>query len=84
MTLIANLRHAASNRETVLVGGGEFGPTELRHAADLLEAAPFMLDALRALLDMPEFDGTAETSKTRRQAKHAARNALALATGGTA
>jgi len=82
MTLIANLRHAARNHETVLVGGGEFGPTELRHAADLLEAAPFMLDALRALLDMPEFDGTPTTSEIRRNAKHAARNAVALATKG--
>jgi hypothetical protein len=36
-TIIANLRHAARNGETVVIGGGEFGPAELRAAADAIE-----------------------------------------------
>lgn len=37
--IIANLRHAARNCETVTIGGGQFGPDELRQAADILENA---------------------------------------------
>lgn len=49
MTLIANLRHAARNRETVTIGGGEFGPAELREAADKLEHYSVLLSALQRL-----------------------------------
>lgn len=35
--LIANLKHAARNRETVRIGGGDFNPEELKRAAELLE-----------------------------------------------
>ena len=31
-TLLANIRHAARNRETVVIGGGEFTPKELSEA----------------------------------------------------
>lgn len=36
-TLVANLRHAVRNGETVTIGGGVFGPDELREAADALQ-----------------------------------------------
>jgi hypothetical protein len=51
MTLIANLRHAARNRETVTIGGGEFGPAELLEAARVLELHSQLLGALKASLD---------------------------------
>lgn len=38
-TLIANLKRAAWNRDTVRISGGDFRPEELKRAADLLEAA---------------------------------------------
>ncbi len=47
MTLIANLRHAARNRETVTIGGGEFGPAELLEAARVLELHSQLLIALK-------------------------------------
>lgn len=37
-TLAANMMHAARNRQTVEIGGGQFGPDELRAAADILAA----------------------------------------------
>lgn len=41
--------------------------------ARLLAAAPELLQALQAMLDMPEFDGTQETAAVRLAAKNAAR-----------
>ena len=37
-TLIANLRHATRNWETVAIGGGCFSPLEIIEALDQLEA----------------------------------------------
>lgn len=36
-TLIANLKHAAFNRESATIGGGEFSPKDLKEAARRLE-----------------------------------------------
>jgi hypothetical protein len=47
--------------------------------ARLIAAAPNLYEALELMLAMPEFDGTKETSETRRTAKWAARLALAAA-----
>lgn len=77
-TLIANLRHAARNHETVNIGGGEFGPAELLAAAD---AFTDMLFSLQDLLAMPDYDSTQATSIVRRQAKAAARAAVTKALG---
>lgn len=33
---IANVRHAARNGETIIIGGGEFSPDELLDIADAL------------------------------------------------
>lgn len=35
-TLAANMAHAARNRETVSIGGGLFGPSDMKAAADIL------------------------------------------------
>ena len=51
--MIANLKHAIRNNETVTIGGGEFSPAELKAFLavfdDLLDAActalPFIEDA---------------------------------------
>ena len=48
-TLIANLRHAARNRETVTIGGGEFDPAEMLAAADAFDAMLAALQYLSAL-----------------------------------
>lgn len=47
-------------------------------------AAPDLLKALKSLIDMPEYDLTAETSRIRREAKRLARAAIAKAEGGAA
>lgn len=47
--------------------------------ARLIAAAPSLYEALELMLAMPDFDGTKETSETRRTAKWAARLALAAA-----
>jgi hypothetical protein len=50
-TLLANLRHAARNGETVTVGGGEFTPAELAafvvNCGALITAAETALEALQ-------------------------------------
>jgi len=48
--------------------------------AKLLVAAPQLLKAVQELMAMPEYDGTPETSRARRVAKHAARIAVRNAT----
>lgn len=46
--MISNLQKAARDRETVMIGGGEFGPDEFRLAAHMLDCYPEMLEALEA------------------------------------
>ena len=51
--MIANLKHAARNNETVTIGGGEFNAREIRDFVELIElltdqlyaALPFVEDA---------------------------------------
>jgi hypothetical protein len=47
LTIISNLRHAARNRETVVIGGGEFNAKELSQAANVLEQHGQLLEALK-------------------------------------
>ena len=49
--------------------------------AALIAASPRLLKALEALLTMPEYDGSATTSKVRRAAKREAKEAIAQAKG---
>jgi hypothetical protein len=49
-TLAANMRHAARNGETVTIGGGKFGPAELKEGAEALVATPF---ATRMWINQP-------------------------------
>jgi hypothetical protein len=37
-TLIVNLKHAARNRDTVVIGGGCFSPSEILAALEKLDA----------------------------------------------
>jgi hypothetical protein len=48
--MIANLKHAARNRETVTIGGGEFGPEELSQIAALLESRLEIANRAEALI----------------------------------
>lgn len=48
-TIIANLRHAARNHETVSIGGGDFGPAELLAVALTLESQADLLAALQKI-----------------------------------
>lgn len=57
-TIVANMRHAVRNHETTLIGGGEFSPSEIKEAADLIEDLARLqsinadlLAALEALID---------------------------------
>lgn len=56
---------------------GDYSPANAR----LIAAAPDLLAALQDVLAMPDFDGTRATSIVRRDAKHAARAAIAKALG---
>lgn len=56
MTLIANLRHAARNRETVVIGGGEFGPAELAEAARVLELHSRLVSTLGQIVGQERQD----------------------------
>jgi hypothetical protein len=78
-TLIANLRHAARNHETVTIGGGEFGPAELLAAAQALEA---LADLHLAVTMRPS--GTGGLSSRERIALDRARSALAQVERGAA
>ena len=78
--MISNLRHAAINRETVTIGGGEFGPSDLRLAAHMLDCYPDLLDALRRVMrHIPADAGGASLSDD----MHRASKAMAKATAGT-
>ena len=62
---------------------GEIVYTDTRNPSDaqLIAAAPDLLAALAGILQMPDYDGTPETSKKRLAAKHAARDAIYKAVG---
>lgn len=47
--MISNLQKAARDRETVMIGGGEFGPDEFRLAAHMLDCYSDLLEALERL-----------------------------------
>lgn len=49
--MIPNLHKAARDRETVVIGGGEFGPDEFRLAAHMLDCYPDLLDTLQRVYD---------------------------------
>lgn len=58
-TIVANMRHAVRNHEITFIGGGEFSPSEIKEAADLIEDCgrlqPMnaeLLDALESLLNI--------------------------------
>lgn len=61
------------------VGGATY--EEALANAKLIAASPRLLKALEALLTMPEYDGSATTSKARRAAKREAKEAIARAKG---
>jgi hypothetical protein len=51
--MIANLKHAARNGETVLIGGGTFGPDEIRaHLARYESLVNALCDALHYAEDV--------------------------------
>lgn len=56
--ILANLRHAVRNNETVTIGGGNFGPGELLAVALTLESQADLLTALR--LALPHVEACAE------------------------
>lgn len=51
----------------------------VREREKLREANAELLEALKELLALPDYDGTVETSTARREAKHKARAAIAKA-----
>ena len=51
---IANLKHAVRNRETVMIGGGEFSPEELKEVAAALETLQAKTEALDEIAKMLE------------------------------
>ena len=65
---------------------GGYGGCEYEAAAELRRLHALnqeLLEALQGLLGMPDYDGTAETSRLRLNHKHAAWAAIAKATGET-
>ena len=53
-TLLANLKHAARNRESVHIGGGVFTPAEIAAAVREIEEAVSVLKTLRE--NMSQYD----------------------------
>ena len=49
LDIVANMKKAARDAETVSIGGGLFCPVELFEAANQLEAVPDLVAALEAL-----------------------------------
>lgn len=47
----ANLQYAARNRETAIIGGGEFNAGELAAAAEAIKLAQIVADNAQALID---------------------------------
>jgi hypothetical protein len=47
LPIVGNLRRAAWDRETVSIGGGDFGPEELKRAARMIENHDELLEALK-------------------------------------
>ena len=74
----------AGRNQHVATTSQQTDPAETEANIDLISAAPELLEALQAVLAMPDYDGTAETSIVRRNAKTAAHVAIAKATGGAA
>jgi hypothetical protein len=81
----ANLKHAARNCETITIGGGEFGPEELKRAADMLDANADLVNALKSFLRAPSVGSNGPGSTTivvQDFNLKAARAAIAKAEGG--
>ena len=72
-TIIANLRHAARNHETVSIGGGDFGPAELLAVALTLESQADLLAALQKI--------DANAAESPEWIRRVASEAIAQATG---
>ena len=49
--MIPNLQKAARDRETVMIGGGEFDRDELMLAAHMLDCYPELVEALQRVAD---------------------------------
>lgn len=84
LTIAANMRRAARDRQTVEIGGGLFDPAELTAAAGQLEAFPELLAALKNALNVLAgvASGDLKTVRADSPAITAARQAIAKATGG--
>lgn len=52
----ANLQYAARNRETAIIGGGEFNAGELAAAAEAIRLAQLVADNAHALIDALDRD----------------------------
>lgn len=50
-TMLANLRHAAHNRQTLHIGGGEFSPAETKQFIKDVKDATRVVETLRSALD---------------------------------
>jgi hypothetical protein len=57
LPIVGNLRRAAWDRKTVTIGGGDFGPEELKQAARMIENHDELLTALQALMSDPSRKG---------------------------
>jgi len=49
LPIVGNLRRAARDRETASIGGGDFGPEELKQAARMIENHDELLTALQEI-----------------------------------
>lgn len=69
MTLIANLRYAARNKQGAVIGGGVFGPETLGKLAETLERSEKALNAAHiALAGFPENRCAVDAAKLVRDA----------------